>query len=179
MVLEILVAIAVLVALFVVFVALQPAEFRVSRSATVAAPPAEVFPQVNDLHNMNAWSPWLEPDPNIKLTYDGPDAGPGAAFSWNGNSQVGEGRLTIVDSRPPELIRMKLDFVRPFKSTADTEFTFQDEGGKTLVTWTMTGRKIFLTKLFGLFMSMDRMIGGNFEKGLAKMKARVEGAAKL
>jgi hypothetical protein len=133
---------------------------------------------VNDLHNMNAWSPWLEPDPNIKLTYDGPNAGPGAAFSWNGNSQVGEGRLTIVDSRPPELIRMKLDFIRPFKSTADTEFTFQDEGGKTLVTWTMTGRKIFLTKLFGLFMSMDKMVGGNFEKGLATLKARVEGAAK-
>jgi hypothetical protein len=178
MIVEILVAVAVVVALFVVFVALQPADFRVSRSATVAVPPAEVFLQVNDLHNMNAWSPWLEPDPNIKLTYDGPEAGTGAAYSWTGNSQVGEGRLTIVDSRPHDLIRIKLDFVRPFKSTADTEFTFQDEGGKTLVTWTMTGRKIFVTKLFGLFMSMDKMVGGNFEKGLATLKARVEAAAK-
>jgi uncharacterized protein YndB with AHSA1/START domain len=161
-----------------VIVALQPAAYRVSRSATIAAPPAEVFAQVNDLHAMNAWSPWLEPDPQVKLSYDGPPAGTGAAFSWDGNSQVGAGRLTIVDSQPNDRIRIKLDFLRPFASTADAEFTFKTEGDRTIVTWTMSGRKVFMTKLFGLFMSMDKMIGGHFEKGLATMKSRVEGSVK-
>jgi uncharacterized protein YndB with AHSA1/START domain len=177
-ILTVLAIIVVFVGLLGALIALQPAGYRVSRSASVAAPAAEVFAQVNDLHTMNEWSPWLEPDPNIKLVYEGPRTGTGAAFSWNGNSQVGAGRLTITDSQPNELIRIKLDFLRPFKGMADTEFTFKTEGGQTAVTWTMTGRKNFITKAFGLLMSMDKMIGGNFEKGLAKMKSRVETVVK-
>src|SRR5690242_10159044 len=98
--LYVLIAIAVVLAAFLAFIAMQPPEFRVSRSTAIAAPPADVFPQVNDLHNMNEWSPWLEPDPNIKLTYEGPAAGKGASYSWEGNNQVGAGKLTIVDSHP-------------------------------------------------------------------------------
>jgi Polyketide cyclase / dehydrase and lipid transport len=174
MILYVAIAVVVLVAVFLAIVALQPPEFRISRSASIKAPAADVFAQVNDLRAMNTWSPWLEPDPQIKLQYEGPPAGTGAAFSWNGNNQVGEGKLTITDSQPNDLIRIKLDFLRPFKSSADTEFTFKTQGDQTVVTWTMTGRKIFMSKLFGLIMSMDKMIGGNFEKGLAKMKSRVE-----
>lgn len=172
-----LIVIGSLILLLLVIAALQAPEFRVSRSALIKAPAAEVFPQVNDLHNMNTWNPWLEPDPNIKLTYDGPESGTGAAYSWDGNGHVGAGKLTIVDSRPSERIGLKLDFLRPFKSTADAEFTFEPGDGSTKVTWTMNGRKIFMTKLLGLFFSMDRMIGGQFEKGLAKLKSRVEAAA--
>ena len=174
MIVYVLIAVGVILAMFLAIVALQPADYRVSRSAAIKAPPAEVFAQVNDLRSMNAWSPWLEPDPQAKLSYDGPAAGTGALFSWDGNNHVGAGRLTIIDSRPNDLIRIKLDFLRPFASSADAEFTFKPEGDQTVVTWTMTGRKIFLTKLFCLFMSMDKMIGGNFEKGLATMKSRVE-----
>jgi len=166
------------VVVILIVAAMQPAQFRVSRSASIKASPAEIFAQVNDLHNMNTWNPWLEPDPNIKLTYDGPPAGTGALYNWDGNGNVGAGRLTIVDSHPSTSIRIKLDFFRPFASTADAEFTFKTEGDQTIVTWTMDGQKIFLTKLFGLIMSMDKMIGGNFEKGLANLKARVEGSPK-
>jgi hypothetical protein len=178
MLIQILIAVAVVLVILLIMVALQPTAYRVSRSAWIVAPPAAVFGQVNDLHEMNAWSPWMEPDPQAKTRYEGPPAGTGAAFAWDGNSQVGEGRLQIVDSRPHDLIRIKLDFVRPFASSADTEFTFKPEGDQTVVTWTMTGRKNFITKAFGLFMSMDKMIGGNFEKGLASMKSRVEGSTK-
>ena len=174
MLVYILIAVAAGLVGFLAFVAMQPAEFRVSRSASIAAPITEVFTQVNDLRQMNAWSPWLEPDPQVKLTYEGPSAGTGALFSWDGNKQVGAGRLTIVDSRPYDCIRIQLDFFRPFASIADTEFTFKTEGDRTVVTWTMKGRKIFMTKLIGLFLSMDKMIGGNFAKGLATMKSRVE-----
>ncbi len=173
-----LVTVGALLVVFVTVVAIQPAEYCVSRSTAIAAPAAEVFEQVNDLRLMNEWSPWLEPDPQAKLSYAGPSAGVGAAFSWDGNSQVGAGRLTIVESRPSELVGIQLDFLRPFVSTADTEFTFKPEGGKVVVTWTMTGRRNFLTKMFGLFLSMDKMIGGNFEKGLATLRSRLETPAR-
>lgn len=170
----ILISFLAIVVVIVAIAALQPPEFRVARSETINAPSGEVFPHVNDLRKMNAWSPWLEGDPQVKQNYEGPEQGPGASYTWNGNSRVGEGRMTIIDSKPNEAIHIKLDFVRPFKSTADVDFTFKEQGGQTIVTWAMKGRKIFITKLFGLFMGMDKMIGGNFEKGLASMKKIVE-----
>ncbi len=174
----ILIAIVVIIVIFVIVVALQPAEYRVTRSASISAPPAVVFPQVNDFHNWEGWSPWAKLDPAMKQTYDGTSAGTGASYSWAGNSKVGEGRMTITESRPSDLVRIKLDFVKPFASTADTEFTFRPEGDQSRVTWTMSGRKNFATKMFGLFVSMDKMIGRDFEKGLAQMKAVVEATTK-
>ena len=176
---KILLVIAVIVALFLVVAAFQPSEYRVVRSATIPAPAAIVFAQANDLHRWNAWSPWAKLDPSAQYHFDGPPAGNGASMSWAGNDQVGEGRMTITESRPNELLRMKLNFLKPFASTADTEFTFKGTGNETVMTWTMSGRKNFMSKAVCLFMNMDKMVGGQFEQGLANLKQVVSsGAAK-
>ena len=178
MLIKILIGLVVMVMVFVAIVALRPSEFRVERSAVVSAPPAIVFAQVNDLHKWEAWSPWVKLDPAAKLGYDGPPAGTGAAFTWAGNYQVGEGRMTITESRPNELIRLRLEFRKPFAGTNTAEFAFRPQGEQTLVTWTMFGRQHFMSKAIGMFMSMDTMIGGMFEKGLAQMKSIAEAAAR-
>ena len=169
--------VAAVIALLVIVVAMQPAEFRVARSRAVLASAPEVFAQVNDFHNWVAWSPWEKLDPAMKRSYEGPPAGEGARYSWNGNNQVGEGSTTITESRPYDLIRMKLVFVRPFAGTNDVEFTFEPQGEQTLVTWGMRGTKNFMAKAFGLIMDMDKMCGGQFEQGLANLKTVVESAA--
>ena len=173
--------IVALVVAFLVVVALQPSDFTITRSATIAAPPTAVFPHVNNLHNWNAWSPWAKLDPAMKQTYEGPEAGAGAIYSWDGNSDVGAGRMTLIESRTNELVRIKLEFLRPFESVNSTDFTFQsqgDKGDQTAVAWTMAGTNSFISKAFCLFMDMDKMVGGDFEKGLAQMKSVVESAAK-
>ena len=175
---KILIAIAVIVAVFIVFVAMQPSDFRITRTAAMTSPPAAVFAQVNDMHKWDAWSPWAKRDPAMKQTYSGPAAGTGAATAWVGNSEVGEGSMTITESRPNELIRIKLEFLTPFKATNDTEFTFKPEGDKTVVTWSMSGTNNFFSRAICVFMSMDKMVGGDFEKGLAQMKSIVEAAPK-
>ncbi len=167
-----------IVATFAILVALQPGEFRIVRSATIDAAPSDVFAQVNDFHGWDAWSPWAKLDPAAKNTFEGPSAGKGAIFKWSGNDQVGEGQMTLLESRPNELIRIKLDFIRPFPSTCDVEFTFKPAGQQTGVTWTMAGAKDYMSKAFCMFMNMDKMIGGDFERGLAQMKAVAEAAAK-
>jgi hypothetical protein len=171
----IFIVVLLLIVIFVIVVAMRPAQFRVTRSATIAAPAGVVFPQVNNLHNWEAWSPWAKLDPAAKNSYAGPPEGVGSAFSWAGNNQVGAGTMTITDSQPDELVRFRLDFLKPFKGTNIAEFTFKPEGGQTVVTWTMTGRYNFITKAVGLFMDCDKMCGGFFEKGLADMKAIAEG----
>ena len=174
---KIVIGLAVVVLVFAFVVALLPSDFRVARSATIAAPPAVVFSQVNDFHKWMAWSPWAKMDPAAKNTFEGAPAGTGAVFAWDGNSKVGEGRMTLTESRPPDLIRIKLDFVRPFAGTNNVEFTFKPEGNQTVVTWSMAGKNNVVTRAIGVFMSMDKMIGGEFEKGLAQMKAIAEAAA--
>jgi hypothetical protein len=171
-----LIAIAVLIVGFVVLVALQPADFRITRTATMAAPAADVFAQVNDFHKWDAWSPWAKLDPAMKKTHEGAAAGTGAIYSWVGNKQVGEGRMTMTESRPNELVLIKLEFIKPFTATNTAEFTFKPEGDRTVVTWSMTGKRNFMFKAVGLFMNMDRLIGGDFEKGLAAMRGIVEAA---
>jgi hypothetical protein len=171
----ILIAFAALVGLLVLIVALRPSEFRVARTANVSAPPSAVFQQVNDFHNWEAWNPWGKIDPAMKKTYEGAPAGVGAVYTWVGNGQVGEGRMTITESRPSDFIRIKLEFFKPFRGTNTAEFTFEPEGDQTAVTWAMTGKLAFVPKIFHLFMNMDKMIGSQFEKGLADMKAVVEG----
>jgi len=177
MLMPILVGLAVIVVLFLIIVATRPSDFRVSRSAAIAAPPEKVFPHVNELRNWEAWNPWGRLDPNCKMTYDGPPAGVGASYAWAGNNQVGEGRNTITESKPNELVRFRLEFAKPMKATNTAEFTFRPDGDQTVVTWTMTGKNNFAGKAFGLIVNCDKMIGGQFEKGLAELKSLAEAAA--
>jgi uncharacterized protein YndB with AHSA1/START domain len=171
---KVLVALVLIIAVFAVVVAMQPSEFRVVRSATMAAPPSEPFAQVNDFHNWEKWSPWAKLDPAMKQTYEGAPAGTGAIYTWAGDGNVGEGRMTLTESRPNELIRIKLEFLKPFAATNATEFTFKPQGEQTVVTWSMAGRNNFVAKAAHLFMDMDKMVGGMFEQGLSQMKSIVE-----
>src|SRR5216117_1442253 len=174
MLIKILVALAVIVLGFVGVVATRPAEYRVARTATISAPAPAVFAQVNDFHKWEAWSPWAKLDPAMKQTYEGAPAGTGAIYTWTGNTQVGEGRMTLTESRPSELIRINLEFLKPFAATSTAEFTFRPEGNQTIVTWSMAGNVNFMAKIVHLFMDMDRMIGDKFEQGLARLKSITE-----
>lgn len=171
----ILILIAIVVVVFATLVAMQPDDFRVTRSTTISAAPAAVFAQVNDFHKWEAWSPWAKLDPACKNTFEGTTAGQGAIFSWSGNNKVGAGRMTITESRPTDQILIKLEFFKPFKATNTAEFTFKPQADQTLVTWTMSGKNNFMGKLFSLVMNCDKMVGGEFEKGLAAMKAIAKG----
>lgn len=175
---KILLGIAVVIILFLIVVAMQPSSFRVTRSAAIAAPAAAIFPHVNELRKWDAWSPWMKLDPNAKNSFEGPPAGKGAAMSWAGNNDVGEGKMTITESRLNELVRFHLEFYKPMAGTSDAEFTFKPEGNQTTVTWTMSGKNNFIGKAMCLIMNMDNMVGGQFELGLASVKAIAEGAAK-
>jgi hypothetical protein len=177
MIANILIIIVFIAFAFVVVVALQPSEFRVTRSARIGAPPETVFPHVNDLRKWEPWSPWAKLDPNGKTTFEGPGAGTGAVMSWVGNDQLGEGRMTIIESRPNQLIRFKLEFIRPFQATNESDFTFKSEGRQTVVTWGMSGSKNFMFKAVGLFMNCDKMLAGQFDQGLAQMKSVAESSA--
>src|SRR5215471_13225290 len=175
---KVLAALLVIVVVLVFVIAMQPSEFHVARATTIAAPAPVVFAQVNDFHKWEAWNPWGKLDPAAKQTYGGAPAGTGAVYSWSGNSQVGEGRMTVVESRPSDLIRIKLEFFKPMAGVSTAEFTFKPEGDQTAVTWAMTGTNNFVGKVMCLVVNMDRMIGGQFEKGLADMKAVAEAVAK-
>jgi hypothetical protein len=170
------VVIVLIIAIFCVVVAMQPAHYTVERSATINAPAPVVFAQVNDFHKWQAWSPWEKLDPNIKKEFSGAPAGTGAVYNWVGNSDVGEGRMTITDSVPSTSIKIKLEFIKPFAATNATDFTFTPQGNSTNVKWTMSGDKNFVAKAFTMFMDMDKMVGTDFEKGLAQMKTVSEAA---
>ncbi|MGH9932366.1 MAG: SRPBCC family protein [Pyrinomonadaceae bacterium] len=178
MIKKILIGLAAIVVILVVVIALQPATYQVERSATIAAPASVVFAQVNDFRKWNAWSPWAKLDPAMKQTFEGASAGPGAVYTWTGNKDVGEGRMTITESHASDLVRIKLEFLKPFAATSATEFTFTPQGDQTAVKWKMSGENNFMAKAFSLFMNMDKMIGGDFEKGLAQMKSVAEAAPK-
>lgn len=173
---KILIVLVVIVVVLAVIISLRPADFRYTRSTSIAAPPAAVFAHVNDQHQWEAWSPWAKIDPAMKTSYEGPASGVGASYSWSGNNEVGEGRSTIVESHPNESIRLKLEFVRPFAGTNDVEFTFKPEGAQTVVTWTMSGKCNFMSKAVGLVIDCEKMCGGQFEQGLTSLKKVVERA---
>lgn len=170
----ILIGVAVVIVVFLIIVAFQPPHFRITRSATISAPPAAVFEQLNDFHEWDHWSPWAKMDPNAKNSFEGPASGVGAGFSWSGNNQVGEGRMKITESQPNELIRLDLEFVKPFAAKNVTEFTLKPVGNQTNVTWSMSGTNNFVGKAMGLIMNCDKMVGGQFEKGFENLKAIVE-----
>ena len=169
-----LAAIAAVIVVFLIVVALQPTDFKVERSATMRAPAPAVFAQVNDFQSWQAWSPWEKVDPALKRQYEGPKAGTGAVYAWQGNKDVGEGRMTITESKPAELVRIRLEFFKPMTAVNDTVFRFQPSGDSTAVTWTMTGRNNFVAKAICLFVDMDKMVGGMFDQGLTQMKTIVE-----
>jgi hypothetical protein len=172
---KILIGVIGLIAVLLIVVATRPSTFRVERSITVAAPPETVFAQVNDFHAWDAWSPWAKLDPQMKTTYEGPAAGTGASYAWAGNDKVGEGRMAIESSERPSRIDIKLVFLKPWAATNTTVFMFAPAPEGTKVTWAMEGHNDFMGKAASLFMNMDAMVGGDFERGLAALKAVAEG----
>jgi len=178
MLIKILIAVVGVIVVLAIIVALRPSDFRVTRGAVIGAPPEVVFSHVNDLHEWEAWSPWAKLDPAAKTSYEGPSAGVGAAFGWSGNQNIGEGRMSITESQPNERILFRLDFVKPFKGTNIAEFTFKPEGAQTQVTWTMSGRYNFISKAFGLIVNCEKMVGTQFEKGLAQLNSVVGATVK-
>jgi uncharacterized protein YndB with AHSA1/START domain len=171
---KIAIGLLLIIAIFCVIVATRPSHYEVQRSSTIAAPAPVVFEQINDFHNWEGWSPWSKLDPAAKNSFEGPTSGKGAVFKWSGNDKVGEGTMTLIDSQPNQRVKIRIDFVRPFKDTSIAEFTFKPDGDKTAVTWSMSGEQNFIGKAVCLFMNMDKMLGGDFEKGLAQMKAVAE-----
>lgn len=160
--------------LFVIIVATRPADFRYERTTTINAAPAAVFAQVNNFHNWQAWSPWAKRDPNAKTNYDGPAEGEGAKFAWDGNSEVGKGDMVIIESTPHKIIAIRLEFLKPMKAINTAEFKFTPQGDQTEVSWSMFGQNSFMGKAFGMIVDCDKMIGKDFEQGLANLKSVVE-----
>ncbi len=167
------IAILVLIIALVVFIATRPADFRIERSAQMNASGDAIFSIINDLQQWGRWSPYDKRDPAMVKTYGGPPRGPGATYSWNGNIKVGEGQLTIVESKPGQLVSMKLEFTRPFKCSNRVNFTIEPAGNGTVVSWIMDGRNNFMAKAFSLIINMDKMVGADFEAGLANLKSIV------
>lgn len=168
-----IVAIALLAALLL-FAATRPDSFRVQRAASIKAPPEKIFAYINDLHSWPAWSPYEHKDPAMQRKLSGAASGTGAVYEWNGNREVGQGRMEITASSPPSRVTIQLDFIKPFEGHDIAEFTLQPQGDATTVTWALHGPSPYITKLMGLFFSMDAMIGRDFEAGLANLKAVAE-----
>jgi hypothetical protein len=171
------IAIVVVIAAILVFAATKPDHFHIERSAVINAKPPKVFSQINDFHNWGVWDPWAKLDPSMKTTYSGSANGKGAVYEWEGNGQVGAGRMEITDSVPSSKIDVKLDFLKPFEGHNTATFTLAAQGDSTQVTWAMDGPTHFLNKVMTVFMNMDKMIGGQFDAGLANLKAVAEAPA--
>jgi len=171
---KIAIAVVVVIAGILVFAATRPDSFSVQRTTSIHAPPDKVFAMINDFHRWGEWSPWEKLDPEMKRTFTGPPAGQGTVYEWTGNSQVGAGRMEILKGAPASKVDIKLDFIKPFEGHNVAEFTLTPQGENTEVVWVMHGPAPFVTKLMGVFVSMDSMIGKDFEAGLANMKAAAE-----
>jgi uncharacterized protein YndB with AHSA1/START domain len=178
MLLKIIVGLVILIIGFVGFVASRPGDFRIERNALIGAPPEAVFPLINDFHQWKRWSPWEKLDPDMKKSFSGPTAGPGSSYAWSGNGKAGEGRMTVNESKPAEFVSITLEFKKPMTATNKTVFRLSPENGKTMVKWEMTGKNGFMGKAFSVFMNMDKMVGGDFEKGLATLGTEAQAEAK-
>lgn len=166
--------VVVLIVAILVFAATKPDTFRVQRSASINAPSEKIFALINDLHSWVSWSPWEKMDPAIKRTYSGAASGKGAVYEWEGNREVGKGRMEITDTSSPSRVTIKLDFIKPFESHNIAEFTLDAKGGSTNITWAMHGPTPYMAKVCHIFFSMDSLVGKQFEAGLANMKALAE-----
>jgi carbon monoxide dehydrogenase subunit G len=171
-----IIAIIVVLAVVVVLVlaSRKPDHFRVQRSASIAAPPERIFPLINDFHRWGAWSPYEHKDPDMKRTFSGPGSGRGSTYEWAGNSNIGSGRMEIVESSAPSKVAIRLDFLKPFEAHNTATFTMEPAGGATNVTWVMDGPTPFVGKIMHVFLDMDRMVGTDFEAGLANLKTAAE-----
>ncbi|MEQ1686097.1 MAG: SRPBCC family protein [Burkholderiaceae bacterium] len=168
------IVVVVLIAGVLVFATTRPDSFRVERSVTIKAPPEKIYPYFDDFNRWAVWSPWEKLDPAMKRTFSGAPTGKGSVYAWQGNSKVGEGRMEILESSPSSKLLIKLDFIKPFEGHNTAEYTLTSSGDSTRVTWSMYGPSTFVTKLMGVFVSMDSMIGKDFEAGLANLKAAAE-----
>ena len=168
------IVVVVLLAALLAFAATQPNVLRVQRAASIQAQPEAIFPLIADFHNWISWSPWENRDPALKRTYSGAASGKGAVYAWEGNRNVGSGRMEITEASPSSKVMIQLDFIKPFEAHNITEFTLQPAGGATNVTWTMNGPSPFITKAMAIFVNMDKMIGKDFEAGLANLKSVAE-----
>jgi len=164
-------------AALVAVIASRPDKFKIERSVSMAAPPDIVFGLVNDFHKWEGWSPWAKLDPTMRVQYDGPASGVGAQYSWIGDKNVGEGRMAITQSKPNELVAVDLQFLKPFPAHNVATFTLVPDSAGTRVSWTMTGHSTFMGKAIGLLMNMDKLVGRQFDQGLASMRALAEGEA--
>jgi uncharacterized protein YndB with AHSA1/START domain len=178
MLLQIVIAVvAVLVVLILAllgYAATLSDKFQVQRSMGIKAPPEKIFPLIDDFHHWVSWSPWEKLDPTLKRTYSGSEKGKGAVYGWEGNSQVGKGSMEITDTSPPSKVMIKLNFIRPFESQNTAEFTLVPDGDTTNVTWAMLGPKPYMAKVMSVFMSMENIVGKQFEEGLGNLKAIAE-----
>lgn len=172
--LKILAVVVVAIAAILIYASTRPDSFRVERSAAMNAPPEKIFPYIEELKRWTEWSPYEGRDPAMKRIYSGAERGKGAVYEWDGNKNVGTGRMEILDSKPPQKVVIKLDFLKPFEGHNTAELTVEPKGGQTMVTWAMYGPSTFMTKLVGTLMDMDDMIGRDFAAGLAKLKTIVE-----
>jgi len=166
--------IVVVVAGILIYAATKPNEFRVQRSLAIKASPDKIYPLIVDLHGWAAWSPYEKKDPDMKRSFSGAESGKGAVYEWNGNRNVGHGRMEITETAAPSKAVIKLDFFSPFEAHNTAEFTLAPQGDSTNVTWSMYGPNVFMGKVMQVFMNMDRMVGSDFEAGLQALKARVE-----
>lgn len=171
---SIVIAVVVLIAAALALAATRPDTFRIERTIGIKAPPEKVFGFIDDFRQWPAWSPWEKKDPAMKRTLGQLASGKGAVYEWDGDKNVGKGRMEITESSPPSRVAIKLDFIKPFEAHNAVEFTLRPEGDTTRVTWAMQGPSPYLSKLMGLFFSMDRMVGGDFETGLANLKTVAE-----
>ncbi|MDO8827847.1 SRPBCC family protein [Methylophaga sp.] len=170
----IIIIIAVLIAAILIYAATRPDTFRVERSLSIKAPPEKIFPHINDFHQWQSWSPWEKIDLAAKTTHSGAANGIGAVYEWNGNNEVGQGRMEIIESSPPSKVILKIDFIKPFEGHNTIEFTLVPQGDTTTVTQAMYGSSPYLSKVMCLFFSMDKMVGTKYEEGLATLKAIAE-----
>jgi uncharacterized protein YndB with AHSA1/START domain len=168
------VVLAVAIAVVLILAATKPDTLRVQRAITVKAPAEKIFPLINDFHQWRSWSPYEDRDPALKRTYSGAESGKGAVYAWEGNNNVGSGRMEILETSVPSKIRIKLDFFKPFEGHNTAEFTMLPQGDATSVTWLMQGPARFVTRVMQVFINLDNMIGKDFEVGLANLKKLTE-----
>jgi uncharacterized protein YndB with AHSA1/START domain len=168
------IVVVVAIAAVLIYAATKPDTFRVERSLAMNAPPEKIFPYITGLKRWQEWSPYEGRDPAMKRSYSGAESGKGAVYEWDGDKNVGKGRMEVLDETPPNKVVIKLDFIKPFEGHNTAELTVQPKGGQTVVTWAMYGLSPFMSKLIGTFINLDDMIGRDFADGLAKLKTIVE-----
>lgn len=171
---KILLGVGVLIAGILIFAAIKPSHYRVSREIVIYASPDAIFPYVNEPRKVDEWSPWVEMDPTVKMEYSGPAAGVGASSGWKDAKQMGTGTATVVESVPAKLVKTKLVYTKPFNMEQMAQFELEMSPEGTLVRWSVEGDSNFIGRIFCLFKDMDKMIGGTFDKGLAKLRQTVE-----